>query len=386
MKKIFLLALAMLFACVGFATNSSAEGLVIAMATPATDIDAIAKWAGKYDRTMIMQMLNSLDVFSDLRVDRNVSRHGKLLPKFTAEAGMRPLDLNVETNGRKERSFGGRKLFVEDCMKLFKIVPEEAKDSFLGDMIVPGAQQMPFAQWIWAREMEKLASEINDNFYNSEKHSDAADFAAGDTYTAGDYMKFTDDNFYKCVTNTTAGESPTTTPAKWLEVNGTVCFDGPAKIIADELTASNITATTTGAITNSNALDKIELLYKDMTEAHRNKGGVIHLSWDKFHDYVKHEQSVFGSTNTPESGDGRKYVYGSGKKWEVKPASWMADSGRLIADIKNENLAVGTSIIGDRGPSLGKMVPTVHGFLTSAKWLLGFEIADLECLYVNDQV
>tara|TARA_R110002096_G_scaffold129211_7_gene277918 strand:+ start:1475 stop:2638 length:1164 start_codon:yes stop_codon:yes gene_type:complete len=386
MKKILLLAFAVLLTVVGFATNTSAEGLVFAMATPvATDIDAIAKWAGKYDRKMVMQMLNGLDVFKDLKVDRNVSRQGKLLPKFTAEAGMRPLDTGVDRNNRKERTLAGRMLYVNDCMKLFNIVPEEARESFLSDMIAPGAKELPFAQWFWQREMEKLASEINDNFYLSEDHSDAAAWVAGDTYTAGDYMKFTDDNYYKCVTNTSAGESPITHAAKWLEVNGIVCFDGPAKIIADALTASEITATTTGALTAANALEKVELVYNDMTTAHRKKGGIIHLSPDSFRFYLKHEQSVFGNTNTPESGDGRKYVYGSGKKWEIKEASWMETSGRIIVNVQGENLIPGTTIVGERGPSLGKMVPTVHGYLTSAKWLLGFQVADLECLYVNDQ-
>lgn len=374
----------LLYEVLGF--NAPSDGVYYAMAAvPVTDVDAIAKWAGKYDRTMIAQMLNGLDVFRDLRVDRNVSRHGKLLPKFTAENGLRPLDVNVESNGRKERTLGGRKLFVYDAMKLFKIVPEELNESFLSDMIAPGAKDIPFAQWFWQREMEKLASEINDNFYNSEYHADAADYSAAATYTAGDYIKFTDDNYYKCVTNTSAGESPTSAAAKWTEVNSAVCFDGPAKIIADEITAANLTAITTGALSSSNAMDKIELMYAAMTEAHRNKGGIVRLSWDNYRNYVKHERSVFGNTATPDSADGRKFIEGSGKKWEIKPASWMAGSGRVIFDVDGNNLRAGTNLVGDRPPSIGKIVPTVHGYLTSAKMLLGFQVADLECLYVNDQ-
>jgi len=389
MKRLFSLLVAFAFALVGLSAFGDPAGLSLAMATPVTNVDAIAKWAGKYDRAMLAQMLNGLDVFTDLTVDRNVSRHGKLLPKFTAAAGMRPLDVNIEENGRQERSLGGRKLFVYDCMKLFKIVPEELIESFLADMIVPGARDIPFAQWFWEKEMEKLASEINDNFYNSEYHADAADFSAAATYTVGDHIKFTDGNYYRCVTNTSAGESPASAAAKWTEVNGTVCFDGPAKIIADEITASNITPIATGAINNTNALDKMEQMYQAMTEAHRKKGGRFLVSYDTFWDYVKHEQSVFGATNTPESGDGRKYIYGSGKKWEVVPCTWITNSNRVIIDIKisgsKGNLMVGSSIVGNLAPSIGKIVPTVHGYKTSAKWLLGFQISDLECLYVNDQ-
>lgn len=389
MKRVLSLLFAFAFALVGLSAFGDPAGLSLAMATPATNVDAIAKWAGQYDRAMLSQMLNGLDVFKDLTVDRNVSRHGKLLPKFVAEAGMRPLDLNVEENGRRERSFGGRKLYVYDCMKLFKIVPEELIESFLADMVAPGAPNIPFAQYVWSKEMEMLASEINDNFYNSEYHADASDFSAAATYSVGDYVKFTDDNYYRCVTNTSAGESPLSAAAKWTQVNGTVCFDGPAKIIADEITATNITPIATGAINNTNALDKLEQMYQAMTEAHRKKGGVFFVSYDVFWDYVKHEQSVFGATNTPESGDGRKFIYGSQKKWEVRPATWLTGSSRVIVDVNvsgaKRNLTVGTSIVGERAPRIGKIVPTVHGYKTSAKWLLGFQIGDLECLYVNDQ-
>jgi len=362
------------------------DGVYYAMAAvPVTDVEAIAKWAGKYDRKMIAQMLNGLDVFKDLVVDRNVSRHGKLLPKFTAEAGLRPLDVHVEENGRKERTIGGRKLYVYDMMKLFKIIPEELIESFMSDMIAPGAKDIPFAQWFWNAEMEKLASEINDNFYNSEYHADAPDFSAAATYNAGDYIKFTDDNFYKCVTNTVAGESPTTAAAKWQEVNGLVGFDGPGKIIADEITAANIVASTTGALTSANAMDKIEIMYKDMTEAHRNKGGIVRLSWDNYRNYVKHERDVFGNTATSATADGAKYIEGSGKKWIILPQSWMSGSNRVILDVEGRNLRAGTNLVGDRPPSIGKVVQTLHGYKAVAKMLLGFQICDLECLYVNDQ-
>jgi len=389
LKLILSLAFLVAFAAVGF-SQGTVEGLALAMATPAaTDVEAIAKWAGKYDRTMIMQMLNGLDVFRDLTVDRNVSRYGKLLPKFTAEAGLRPLDTNVEENGRKERTFGGRKLFVYDCMKLFKVIPEDLRESFLADMLQPGARREPFAQWFWSREMEKLASEINDNFYDSEYHADAADYSAAATYTAGDYIKFTDDNYYKCVTNTSAGESPTTHAAKWEQVNDTVCFNGPGKIIADEITASNITPITTGAITEDatdGAFDQLREMYTSMTTAHKSKRGAALVSHSVFEKYIASELAKFGSSVANASmGNGRKYIYGTNNRWELRPCSWITGE-RIIMDLENKNLRVGTSISGDRGPRIGKVVETVHGYKTSAKFLLGFEISDLESLYVNDQV
>jgi hypothetical protein len=387
LQRFALIIMAVAFTAVGF-SQQAPEGVAMAMATPLVDVESIAKWAGKYDRTMIMQMLNGLDIFNDLRIDRNVSRHGKLLPKFTAESGLRPLDTNVEENGRKERTLGGRKLFVHDCMKLFKVIPEELRESFLADMLEPGAKREPFASWFWQREMEKLASEINDNFYLSAFNADAAAWASGSTYAIGDFMKFIDDNYYKAVAITAAGESPTTDPAKWQQVNDTVCFNGIGTIIANEITASNLPVTTTGAITEAasgGAFDQLREMYTSMATAHKNKRGVVHLSHSVYEKYIASELAKFGSSvANADTGDGRKYIYGTNKRWEIKPASWMTGE-RIIMNIENNNLVLGTTISGSAGPRIGKVVETVHGYKTSAKFLLGAEIADLECLYVNDQ-
>jgi len=355
------------------------------MMAATTDVEAIAKWAGKNSKTMLNQMLNGLDIMKDLTTDKMVSRHGKLLPKFTALAGMRPLDVEVEENGRVERRFSGRKLFVYDMMKLFKIIPEEEGllESFMSDMIQPGAKDIPFAQWVWAREMEKLASEINDNFWLQEFHSDAAAFNPASAYAIGDYVKYTDSNFYRAVAITAPGETPISHPAKWEEVNGLVSFDGPAKIIADEITAANITPVVTGALTDANALDKVELIYKDMTVAHRAKGGIVRMSPDVYQKYLDHEKDVFPQVLNQTMGDGKKYIYGSGKKWEIREHTWMGTSGRVIFDVLGTNLRVGTNL--SSTPGVTKTIESLHGYKSVAKWLLGFEIADLEPLYTNDQ-
>lgn len=351
---------------------------------PSTDVTAIAKWAGLYAKQMINQTLNGLDIMADVAVDRLVSRHGKLLPKFTAQGGMRPLNTNVEDNGRKERTFSGRKLFVFDGMKLFKIIPEDLRTSYLSDMLQPGAKDIPFAQWVWEKEMEKLASEINDNAYLSKK-VDAEDYDAGEAYVANtDYVVFgATEDIYKCITNAAAGESPLTHPAKWQLANQNVTLgDGFGTIIAAEIVAGNVPAVATGAITNNNALTKFELMYNSMTVPHRNKGGIFRCAPDVFRAYIENERSVYTNTNTAESGDGKKYIYGSGKKWEIRECTWMGESGRVIAT-QFDNLQVGTNL--KDNPGLTNVVQTLHGYKAVAKFLFGMEIADLENLYVNDQ-
>lgn len=353
---------------------------------PATEVTAIAKWAGMYSKQMIAQVLNGLDIVNDVAVDRLVSRQGKLLPKFTVQGGLRPLNYNLEETSGKQRSWSGRKLFVYDAMKLFKIIPEELITSFQSAMLAPGAKDMPFAQWVWQAEMDKLASEINDSTYLSEYAGDAADYDAGVAYTYSStvpkYISYgTEYDIYKLAITTTAGENPISAPTKWTKINTTATCTGFGKKFADEITASTITPITTGALTTTNSFDKIELMYKGMTVAHRNKGGVVRVSPDVFRNYLTHERAIFPYATDKNSGDGKKYIYGTGNKWEIRPCSWMGASGRVIMT-PFDNLVMGTNLTNN--PGLTNVVPTLHGYKAVAKFLIGFEIADLECLYLND--
>jgi hypothetical protein len=351
---------------------------------PATEITAIAKWAGKYSTQFLSQMLNGLDVFNDLYAYRNVSRHGVLLPKYTASSGLRPLDPYLEDQGVKERSWSGRKLMVYDCMKLFKFVIDELIGSFQNDVLASGAKEIPFAQWVWSKEMEKLAAEVNDAFYLSTYKADAAAYNASQVadYAVGAYVLFNDD-YYKCVTAATTGQSPTTHAAKWSKVNHLVCFDGIGTIIAAEITASNLSPITTGAISASNAIEEVDLIINSMTPAHRAKGGIIHVSPVVYMYYLQNLKTAYPHWITPEAGDGTQYVYGSGKKWMLKAATWMGTSQRIIANVEGKNLYVGTNLTAI--PAITNMVPTLHGYKAVSKFLMGSQIGDLECLYVNEQ-
>jgi hypothetical protein len=378
----------MVVGLVGMALFANPSDGIFTAGPGSTETAAIAKWAGMYSKRFLAQTLNGLDLLKDMAVDRQVSRHGKLLPKFVAQGGLRPLDTSVTARSGAERNWSGRKLFVYDAMKIFSIVPDDLILTFQSDMLAPGAVQIPFAQWVWQREFEKLGQELNDNSYLAEYAGDAAAYDDGAAYTYSAsvpvYIKFgTLSDIYKLVSTTTAGQSPTTHPAKWTKINEKAVSTGIGTIIAKEITASALTPIVTGAITNSNALTKVELMYNGMTVAHRNKGGVVRVSPDVFRKYLEHERSTYGNTvASPEFGDGKKYVYGTGKKWEIRECTWMNASQRIIMT-QFDNLNFGTNLVDL--PGITKQVETLHGYDAVAKFLVGFEISDLENLYVNDQ-
>ena len=347
----------------------------------------LAKFIGNNDKRLISQALNGLDFVSQVRTIRNASLNGTGLQKMTVAAGARPLDLNVESRSGAHRSFTARKLMVYEGMKIIEIIPEEAMKTWMSDMLEPGAKQIPFAQWVWENEYKKLASEINDNIYLSDYKGEAEAFDAGATYTAGtSFVKFGDDSdIYACVSNTTSGQSPTTHPAKWSLVNATSICTGWGKIIANEIAAGNIAGAnliTTGALTSSNAFDKVELMIDGMSVAHRKLGGTIRMSHAAYAKYLKQERTIYTSALTPGMGAEKKTVYGH-PNWVIDPCTWMGTSSRLIATQK-ENLVFGTNLEGDTG-KIAKSIETLHGTKSVVKWYAGCEIADLETLYVNDQ-
>ncbi len=351
--------------------------------TPTTEVAAIAKHIGMHSKQLMGQILNGLDVVKDLYTDRTVSRQGKLLPKLTIEKGVQPLDPYKDRNNRKERGLSGRIMFVYDSMKLFYWVPDEWIDSYMSDMIVPGTKQIPFAAYVMEKEREKLAEEINNTFYLQKYAGNAVDWASGSTYSTGDVRFFvTDRNYYRALSSTNAGESPITHPAKWLLVNDVINYNGIGTIIANEITAGNITPIVTGAITSSNAIEKIEGMYRGMTEAHQAQKGVFWMSQSTYEKYLDNYRNKYTHVTGEEVGDKAHYVFGSNKRFQIKPATWMAGSGRVIIDI-NQNLRVGTNLISS--PGFTNTVPTLHGVEGVAKWVFGSEICDLEVLYVNDQ-
>lgn len=354
------------------------------MATTASLFADITKFAGANDRKIIGQILNGLDFLNDVRTARRVPGTGLLLPKMKANKGNRPLNFDVTTPDGTNREFSGRKLLVHAGMKIIRIVPEEAFGTFMDQGLDPQAKELPtFGAWVWQEEMKRIAADINDNIYSSVYKANATAYAAGTSYTVGQYMLFTDNHVYKCISNTTSGQTPITNASKWSKVSDLSISDGWGTIIADCVSNSLCTVTTTGAIDSTNALDSVEAMHKDMTVAHRKMGGVFYLSPDVYQAYLDQEKVVYPYVLNQSMGDGEKYVYGSQKKWMIKEATWLGTSNRIIAT-QQENLVFGTNMEADMA-SLGQGIPDVHGITYAVKWRQGCEISDPETLYVNDQ-
>src|SRR5690606_20225773 len=82
--------------------------------------------------------------------------------------------------------------------------------------------------------------------------------------------------------------------------------------------------------------------------------------------------------------EGKRFkLKGTGGRLTIAPKSWMGGSSRIIITPAG-NGVLGTNQLSDMN-KVGKTVPTIHGYRSIIKWMLGFQFRDIEVLYVNDQ-
>src|SRR6185369_16891545 len=119
--------------------------------------------------------------------------------------------------------------------------------------------------------------------------SATTDFNAGSIYTAGNIVKFasTTNNpnsvkdWYLCLATTTAGQSPDTNPAKWQYVSARAVAPGLESYILTEISGSNISPVSTGAITSSGgvAITAFTKLFRSFSPAYKKNGVIISCSY-----------------------------------------------------------------------------------------------------------
>lgn len=349
------------------------------------DVTAISNYAGTYSKDLIGQLLNTLDIATDLFVIRNVK--GSInLTKLTITKGIRPIDTSIDTVDAAGRVWSGRVLEVKGGMKIFEVNPEDLRETFMSEMLDPNATEVPFASWVWAQEFASVAEELNENLFYAEYHADAADFDADATYAVGAYVKF-EKNFYECLTATTAGQSPATAAAKWEQRNNTVICTGPGTIIKNERAAGKLIPIATNPFTNTNTVSELQKVWLGTPVKFRNKKSIMRISFDVFDKYRADYDTRYGKGNgIADDTEDRPVIYlkGSGSRCELRPCTYMGDS-QLVWLTLDKNAVMGT----DQESALnqiGKMVPTLHGYKAIMKFLLGFQIQDLEVLYVNDKL
>ena len=159
--------------------------------------------------------------------------------------------------------------------------------------------------------------------------------------------------------------------------NAAAIATGWGTLIADLITATTITPVTTGAITSTNAVDKVETVAEAAPSWMKELGFRIHCSFATLEKYKKDYRTKYGFTFQPDAQGEYKL---DGMNAILTPQSFMNSSARLIATPDN-NLVVGTDGDSIQMPnSIRRNIVEVRAMMP-----IGFQIADLDSLIVNDQ-
>jgi len=358
----------------------------VAFMAVVTDIEAIRGYIEKYDKKLINQMLNELDIVKDLPVIRNVTEPLSLY-KMAVDDGVRPLNLDIE-KAKGGRKWTKRVLTPARAMKIIRMVPEELRKTFQSEMLDINATQLPFGQWVWAQEFAKVASEVNDNFYYSINGGDVDDYAPATVYAPNSLVYF-NEIVYKMIdtASTTAGQSPGTHPLKWRDVDNQVICDGPDALLNKAVATEGLLTVGTGTFDSTDAYEYLIDMWGNVKESHKAKNMVAEVSFDVAQDIATRQNEKFGSGKGIAGVDieeGKTFLLkGTGSRLTIKPNTWMLDSRRVIMTMKG-NLVIGMDQVSNAN-KVGKVVEDIHGFTTVSKWMLGAQFRDLEPLYTNDQ-
>jgi hypothetical protein len=310
------------------------------MATP--DTSALAAYAGKYEQKLFSTLRNSLDILQDITVVPGIKNTLKLT-KLTVKDGVRGYREAFDA-ADDDLKYSGRDLSVELLKRDLLINPLKYRSTFMSEVMKPGVNpaDIPFAAFVGDQTMIKIAQEVNDAAYMAVKG---------------------------------AATSVATT------------FDGLGTQIAAAIAAETAVAGTglvpvaTGAIANTTAVAKVELMMKAMPVAYRRAGFNIYLSYDVFDKYNEDYREKYKKYLEPNDA-GVFTVDNTARKVQIVPATWMNSSQRMIATPK-ENLLAGVDALGD----MDKIHTDVE--LEIIKWrvlfALGFQVRDLAAIRVNDQ-
>lgn len=164
------------------------------------------------------------------------------------------------------------------------------------------------------------------------------------------------------------------TPGAFLDI-----VDGFLTIIANEITATNLTPITTGAVSQSDALDKFELFNDLMPTKYSNMEGIIFCSATMKKWYQRDYRNNFGGTNDQAAKDNLKID--ATKKMIVGLESWEG-SQRMLFTPKNNMLVMYDKIL---TPNKLEFQIEKRDIIMLTDFKRGYGFGNLEEVHVNDQ-
>lgn len=368
----------------------------------AVDISALTAYGDEHKRELITDLVNGLDIANDILVIPNV-KNKIPLAKLVVGNGFRPYSKTKEFKAG-QLAFSDRMLITQTGKRELQIDYREFKDSYLAWRTTPGNSankdfnSMEFAPWVWKQVFNNVKREINDEtaYFGFDK-ADAVAFDIGDPYAIGDYVTFTQDGvleYFLCIDTAAAGDSPDTDPEKWRNVTARAVVPGIKAYLDEAIDDTDLTEEAIGAIASAaDAKAGFKELFRTFNPAIKQFGVVVHASYTDC-EYLLDGLEDLSKYTMPDVSAlvkaGLIPIPGTNFKGWAKPATWLGDSRRLIAEPMmpgtngvGMNLVLGTDLLSDMNDiATTKELWTID---TGIAVDLGFQIQDLAALRINDQ-
>jgi hypothetical protein len=350
------------------------------------NISGLLAYVGTNEAKLMKRLLNKLAIENKaVMLDTGV-KSKKNLHKIIVANGAKPY--TGDFVAKSDLSYVPRTIEVEKAQRDLRIEPSLYRDTYFeflrGNGENPKNMTIPFAQFTNEAIIDELAAEINNqSLYHGQGIAAFPLLDTGNAYAVGDYVSFTQDGelrYWECIATATAGQTPTTHPAKWIWAGAKAICKGFGKMLAAEITASNITPVTTGATTASNAYANFIAVWRALPEVVKSTGGVILSNYTNF-EYLLDDYENKISKNF-ETLDGVTYLAKTDRKCIVQPWSAMAGSNRIIATAP-KNLVVGTDDAADM--SSIKTIEAMYHYDQGMSWVMGTQFRDLDALACNEQ-
>lgn len=411
MKKLFSLGVILFLSVLSIVTASPLPLLIPAAPQAYTilrlsdvDVTAITAFAANNQKALIASLFNGLDIANDVMVHPGV-KNKIPMPKLKVGNGFRPFSSTPEykaggavyTDRYLEVSVGKRELYIDiEAYRQTYLVLSNSAGSNASKF------DIPFAQFLWEQVILNVQREINDETaYKGFDKADAVLLDTGDAYVVGDIVTFATAtnnpnsvlDYYVCVTNAAAGETPDTHPAKWQYASARAVAVGIEQRILDGITATEIAPVTTGAINSTAgvAIAAFKELFRSWNAAYKRNGIIISCSYTDYEFLMDDLGDKYKALKDDASANGYLVLPETEKRCFVKPATWLGSSRRLIsgpvfmegANPKHMNLFLATDMLNDFN--------TIE--TQKDKWMLwagikgcvGFNYQDSEAIKVGDQ-
>jgi len=373
--------------------RENAEGVYVAN----SPIIAMTNYAGQNQRKLFSTLVNDMEVWGDI-TPHTMLKSKLNMTKLSIADGARPYAGGLEDTSQDALNYTGLVLEAELGQRDFAIEIKKYYNQWLEMELnaregsAATAKTIPFAQYTYNEIFKALRSELNNKTaYFGFKKSDAVAYAAGDTYAVNAYITFVEGaltNYYQCTVITTAGQSPTTHPAKWRKVNAEAICPGFRHHLAGLISSSAVTPVTIGVIDNADvfAYAAHSALFRSHKETYQKMGVVHYCSYEQFYllmDDIEDKVAKYTEKDANYVGKRGLILPKTNGKCEIRPCTWMSGSERIMST-PQENLHGCTDLLSDLN-SIATREATNYVAVSSIAFTLGFQIQDPAAFRTNDR-